>query len=124
AAFELLKRYRERSSLREPDLKARVAKDLEILRSNADQKDLTRALEAGNLAVASTLAAQMLGYERDERVRAQLVQIRAAADKKKATQTSSYLGWGIVAALALVFFVFDAVNDRPSYSPSPSSPDT
>lgn len=123
AAFELLKRYRERSSLQEPDLKTRVAKDLEILRSNADQKDLTRALEAGNLAVASTVAAQMLGYERDEKLRAQLVQIRTAADKKKAAQTSSYLGWGIVAVLALVFFVFNAVNDRPSYDPPPSYPD-
>ncbi|WP_303713897.1 hypothetical protein [Brevundimonas naejangsanensis] len=123
AAFELLKRYRERSSLQESDLKTRVAKDLEILRSNADQRDLTRALEAGNLGAASALAAQMLGYERDEKLRAQLMQVRTAADKKNAARTVRYVGWGIVAVLALVFFVFNAANDPTSYVPPPSYPD-
>lgn len=124
AAFVVLDRYRERSSLRNPDLKAGVARDLEVLRSNADQRDLARALEKRKFDTASALASRMLTYERDENLRAQLVQVRTGADRKQSARASSFIGWSIVAVVAVVLFVANALNENGrSYVPSPTYAD-
>lgn len=121
AAYVLLHRYFSKLPNVDFDLARRSEDDLAVLRSNADQKDLMRALEQKHFAAAEEMVANLISYERDEQLRGRLLQIRAQLDKRKSDRSATIIGWGVVGVILAAWFFFSQAGQssrQPDYYPT------
>lgn len=121
AAYILLHRYFSKLPSVESDLAKRSEDDLAVLRSNADQKDLMRALEQKHFAAAEDMVATLLSYERDEQLRGQLLRIRAQLDKRRSDRSATIIGWVVVGVILAAWFFISQTGQssrQPEYYPA------
>ncbi|MGO4411177.1 hypothetical protein, partial [Brevundimonas sp. M-11_2] len=120
AALILMDRYLARASAVTGEARAQVERDLLILRSNADHKDLNRALEDRRFSEAGDIAMRMLSYERDDDVRQTLHQICTGVQKRREARRSQITGWVVTGAIVLGIVAVAQGNRTPAYTPRPS----
>ena len=122
AAHVLLHRYLAKLSDLDSELAIRSEDDLAILRSNADQKDLLRALEQKHFSAAEEMVAIILSYERDEKLRDQLLHIRVGLGKRKSDRSAKIIGWILVGLILAGGFFFSQVTESSRRSPPAYDP--
>ena len=122
AAHVLLHRYLAKLSDLDSELAVRFEDDLAILRRNADQKDLMRALEHKNFSAAEEIVAIILSYERDEELRNQLLHIRAGLGKRKSDRSAKIIGWVVIGLILAGWFFVSQATDSSRRSPSAYDP--
>ncbi|MFA4950050.1 hypothetical protein [Brevundimonas sp.] len=118
AAYVLLHRYLDKLPDLDPGLALTSANELSILRSNADQKELIRALKQEQFDVADKLVTSLLSYDQDETLRGQLLQIRGQIDKRKSDRAAKIIGWVILIVIGAVLFLVSQANQS---SPQPQT---
>lgn len=120
AALILLDRYLAKASGVRGEARAQAERDLLILRSNADQKDLNRALEDRRFSEAGDIAMRMLSYERDDDARQILRQICTGVQKRREARRSQIAGWVVTGVIFLGIVAVAQGNRTPAYTPRPS----